>query len=63
MAFVATKGIVPVCGCRKPEQVQQLHDAAATRLEPEEVAALEELSDSLSAKVFGKDIFRFAVKS
>lgn len=62
MAFCVTKGIIPVCGCRKPLQVQQLYEASNTMLTHEEIRALEKRADSLNVKVFGKDIFRFAVK-
>lgn len=62
MAFVATKGIVPVCGCRKPKQVQELYDAAHTVLSPAEMRKLEQMADELDVKIFGKDLFRFAVK-
>lgn len=62
MAFVAAKGIVPVCGCRKPGQVQQLWQAVHTPLSAAEAETLERTADALGVKVFGKDIFRFAVK-
>lgn len=62
MAYVASKGIVPVCGCRKPGQVSALYKAANTPLAADEVARLEQAADELGVRVFGKDIFRFAVK-
>lgn len=62
MAFAATKGIVPVCGCRRPEQVQQLYDASRTALSAVEMSELEQVADALNVRIFGKDIFRFAVK-
>ncbi len=60
MAFVASKGIVPVCGCRKPKQVTQLYQAVDVRLTAEEMTQLEKMADEINVKVFGKDVFRFA---
>lgn len=62
MAFVASKGIVPVCGCRKPGQVQALYTAAHTTLAPAELALLERTADEVNVRIFSKDLFRFAVK-
>ena len=61
IAFVANKGIVPVCGCRKPYQVEELQTAANTRLNKKEMDRLQEVSDALNVKILGADLFRFAV--
>lgn len=61
-AFVSSKGIVPVCGCRRAQQVQALYQAVNTTLSPDEIALLEQTADELDVRFFGKDIFRFAVK-
>jgi len=64
MAFVASKGIVPMCGCRTPAQVQALANAVKTPLSEEEIRILEETADSCHAKVLGEDVFRmFVLKS
>lgn len=62
MAFVSNKGIVPVCGCRKPQQITDLYEVTKIQLTDEEVKRLEDCADRLDVKIFGKDIFRFAVK-
>ena len=63
MAFCSSKGIVPICGCRKPYQVEDLCVAANTTLSSKEIKLLEEESDRLNVKILGADIFRFAVKN
>lgn len=62
MSFVANKGIVPICGCRKPYQVEQLGVAANTKLSETEMKQLEAVADELNVKVLGPDLFRFAVR-
>lgn len=62
MAFCASKGIVPVCGCRKPYQVDQLLDAVSVCLSDSEIKSLENEADKLNVKILGADMFRFAVK-
>lgn len=61
ISFVANKGIVPICGCRKPYQVEQLGVAANTKLSETEMKQLEAVADELNVKVLGPDLFRFAV--
>lgn len=60
-AFCASKGIVPICGCRKPEQVRQLAEAVNVRLSQGEIRRLEEAADNCNAKVLGHDMFRVFV--
>lgn len=62
ISFVANKGIVPICGCRKPYQVEQLGVAADTKLSEAEMKDLEAASDELNVKILGPDMFRFAVR-
>lgn len=62
MAFCASKGIVPMCGCRKPEQVAELADASRVKLTSGEIKRLEEAADRADVKILGADIFRFFVK-
>ena len=62
MSFCSSKGIIPVCGCRKPYQVEQLATAINTKLDDEEILRLENESDRLNVKILGADIFRFAVR-
>ena len=61
IAFVANKGIVPVCGCRKPYQVEELCTAANVKLTEKEMSRLQEASDALHVRILGADMFRFAV--
>ncbi len=58
MAFCASKGVVPMVGCRKPEQVKALSQAAGIKLADEEIRRLEEAADKANVKIMGADIFR-----
>lgn len=61
-AFVANKGIVPICGCRKPYQVEQLYEAVNVKLTAREMKFLETVADKVNVRILGADMFRFAVK-
>ena len=63
MCYVASKGIVPICGCRKPYQVKELAEAAGVSLGAEEIKKLEEAADRTGVKILGADMFRFAVRN
>jgi aryl-alcohol dehydrogenase-like predicted oxidoreductase len=58
MAFCAAKRVVPMCGCRKPEQVSELAEASHVVLTSGEIKRLEETADKANVKVMGADIFR-----
>ena len=62
IAFCANKGIVPVCGCRKPKQVQELADAVKEILTAEEIKQLEIAADQSNAKIMKPELFRAFVK-
>ena len=62
IAFCASKGIVPVCGCRKPYQVEQLFDAVRVKLSETEIKELETAADNTGVKIMGADMFRFMTK-
>lgn len=62
ISFVTNKGIVPICGCRKPYQVEYLGVAVNTKLSKSEMKKLEEVVDQLNVKILGSDLFRFAVR-
>lgn len=62
MSFCITKGIVPICGCRKPYQIDDLDKAVKTKLTAEEIKLLEDEADKLNVKILGADMFRFAVR-
>ena len=57
-AFCVNKGIIPICGCRRPEQVRELAEAVEVKLTSSEMKRLEEAADSSEAKVLGYDMFR-----
>lgn len=61
MAFCSSKGIVPICGCRKPYQVEELHEAANVKLTRKEIEVLEKEADQLDVKILGADMFRMMV--
>ena len=63
MAFCKSKGIVPVCGCRKPYQVDQLFEAINVTLSDREIKLLENEADKLNVRILGADMFRFAVNN
>ena len=53
-----------MCGCRKPEQVAELAEAARVVLTSGEIKRLEEAADRADVKIMGADIFRpFVLKS
>ncbi len=63
-AFCAGKGVIPICGCRKPGQVEALASGVKVRLTPDEVNRLEEAADRAGIDIMGADIFRpFVLKS
>lgn len=62
IAFCSTKGIVPMCGCRKPEQVTDLAEAVKVMLTPGEIRRLEEAADAADVNIMGADIFRAFVR-
>lgn len=62
ISFCSNKGIVPICGCRKPYQVEQLYEAVNTILSEKEMRMLQNEADKLNVHILGADMFRFAVK-
>lgn len=58
MTFCAAKGVVPMVGCRKPEQVVDLASAVKIRLSDKEIQYLEHAADTADVKIMGADIFR-----
>lgn len=62
ISFCSNKGIVPICGCRKPYQVEQLYEAVNTILSEKELRMLQNEADMLNVHILGADMFRFAVK-
>ena len=62
VAFCSSKGIVPICGCRKPYQAEDLAAAVRVTLSEKELRSLEAEADRLKVKVLGADMFRFAVR-
>ncbi len=62
IAFCCNKNIVPVCGCRKPNQVEELAKATMVTLTADEMKLLETAADKSGAKIMGADMFRFMVK-
>ena len=58
MAFCVTKGVVPMCGCRKPDQVQDLFEATKITLTEQEIHLLETAADAANVQIMGADLFR-----
>ena len=64
MAFCHSKGIVAICGCRKPKQVEELAGSCRIELTDKEIKRLEEAADKCNVKIMGMDLFRpFVLKS
>jgi len=61
MAFCHTMGIIPICGCRKPYQVEELATGSKLILSDDEIKRIESAADFCNVKVMGKDIFRMFV--
>ena len=62
MSYVSSKGIIPICGCRKPYQIAQLYKASQVKLSDSEIKQLEAIADRLQINILGADMFRFAVR-
>lgn len=62
VAYCASKGVVPICGCRKPYQVEELAHSLEASLSHEEVVRLEREADATGVHVLRSDMFRFAVR-
>lgn len=62
MSFCSSKGIVPICGCRRAYQVEQLYNAVNVKLSDAEIKMLEAEADRLNVTILGADVFRFAVR-
>ena len=62
IAFCVNKGIVPVCGGRKPKQVKELAEATNVVLTKKEIKILELSADKANARIMGPDLFRPFVK-
>lgn len=62
IAYCVAKDVVPICGCRKPYQVEQLAEASSTELTAREVEKLERAADRAGVSILKSDIFRFAVR-
>jgi aryl-alcohol dehydrogenase-like predicted oxidoreductase len=58
MAFCASKGVIPMTGCRKPSQVEDLAEASKINLTNKEIERLECAADSINVKIMGPDLFR-----
>ncbi len=62
MCYVSSKGLVPICGCRKPYQVEELAASVSEKLSAAEIRMLESAADATGVRILGADMFRFAVK-
>ena len=58
MAFCSSKGVVPMVGCRKPNQVMDLSQGAKIKLTDEEIRRLEETADKANVRIMGADVLR-----
>lgn len=61
IAYCSSKGVVPICGCRRPQQVVELKQAVGVELDAVELKQLEDVADQTGVHILGADMFRFAV--
>lgn len=61
IAYCSSKGVVPICGCRRPQQVVELKQAVEVTLSASEIEQLEACADQIGVHILGADMFRFAV--
>ncbi|MDD3416563.1 MAG: aldo/keto reductase [Lachnospiraceae bacterium] len=57
IAYCSNKGIVPVCGCRTPYQVEQLFEAVNVKLPEKEIHMLEQAADASNVRIIDADNF------
>ena len=57
-----SQGVVPICGCRRLQQVKELSQAVNTILTEEEIRRLEKMADKLDVHILGSDMFRFITR-
>lgn len=62
VAYCIAKGIVPMCGCRRPNRVAELAVAAQAALEEQEISAIDYITEQYGFRNMGSDVFRFAVR-
>ena len=62
IAYCSNKGVVPICGCRRLQQVKELSQAVNTILTEEEIRRLEKMADELDVHILGSDMFRFITR-
>lgn len=62
VVYCLSKGVIPVCGCRKPEQIDDLWQDTKVCFDESEIARLEAAADQSHVTILKSDIFRFAVK-
>lgn len=58
IAYCVSKGVVPMVGCRKAEQVEDLAQAAGVKLTGNEIRRIEEAAGRSKLRILGADIFR-----
>ncbi len=62
MAYCVNKGVIPICGCRKPYQVQDLAHIQNVQLSQAAMRQLESVAVQCGVHVLGVDIFRIFVR-
>ena len=62
IVYCSNKGVVPICGCRRLQQVKELSQAVNTILTEEEIRRLEKMADKLDVHILGSDMFRFITR-
>lgn len=58
ISFCSAKGIIPVCGCRRPSHAASVCKAVNTLISAEDVLLLENAADETGITLIGSDMFR-----
>lgn len=62
ISYCVTKGIVPMCGCRREQRVDELATAIRVKLTESEIKEIDRVTEKYKMRNLGSDVFRFAVR-
>ena len=62
IAYYESKGVVPMCGCRRAKRVKELAEASQIQLTGQELIQINQTVEKYKIKNLGSDVFRFAVR-
>lgn len=59
IAWAISKGVIPVCGCRKPFQVKELSEALSVKLSGSDIGRIEETAEKSGVSISGDPFRKF----